>query len=581
MIKNKNIVWLVFGLAVVMLGACKKYEQFPVEKIILEDVFDKRDSSGKNAQLYLYTIYEVMKNGHNGVDGNYLDAASDDAITSQTGTQVENLAIGAFDAFSFPTGGSSDNLWSSERNYYQGIRRCNEFINNIEVVPVKSTYNGYSQKYLWRNEARFLRAYFYFEMVKRFGGVPMVGNNVFSLNDDLNIPRSSFEDCINYIVNECDAIKDTLLSAPVSNSDSYRVSKGAALALKAQVLLYAASPLFNGGNIDANNPLTGYVGAADKTRWARAAAAAKDVIDLNAYSLINIRDIFLTSGGTADNREVIFARQASRGRDIETNNGPVGYDAAPGAGRTSPTQDLVNAFPMNTGVAIDATGSGYNAQDPYSDRDPRLNRTVLHDQSLWLNSSLQTYEGGRSKPNQGNIQTRTGYYLRKFMGNFENETTYGDHFADWVIYRYAQVLLDYAEASNEADGDINEIYEILYDIRERAGIQAGGNGQYGLVQTANRDVLRDIIHNERRIELAFEGHRYFDIRRWKIAEDVMNTPREGMVITLNPNTNVRTYTPTDVLQTRFIAPKMYLYPVPDAEVRKNSAIGKAHQNPGW
>lgn len=579
MINNKNIGWLVFGLAILSLGACKKYEQFPVDKITIDDVFDKRDSSGKNAQLYLYTVYEVMRNGHNGVDGNYLDAASDDAITSQSATQVENLATGVYNAFNFPTGGSSENLWSSDRNYYQGIRRANEFINNIEVVPVKSTYNGYSQKYLWRNEARFLRAFFYFEMVKRYGGVPLLGNKVYSLNDDLNIPRSSFEDCINYVVSECDAIKDTLLVAPVSNSDSYRVTRGAALALKAQALLYAASPLYNGGNIDPNNPLTGYVGAADPTRWTKAAAAARDVLALGSYDTVALKTIFLTSGGTTDNSEVIFARQASRNKDIDANNGPVGFEAAPGAGRTSPTQDLVDVFPMNNGLDINATGSGYDPEHPYQNRDPRLDRTVLRDQSLWLKTSLQTYEGGRSKPNQGNTQTRTGYYLRKFLGNFENETNYGDHFSDWVIYRYTQVLLDYIEASNESGGSINEIYQALYKIRKRAGLPAGDNGQYGLVQTSDRNELRNIIRNERRIELAFEGHRYFDIRRWKIAEDVMNTPRTGMRITLNKG--VRTYTRINVLQTKFVAPKMYLYPVPDAEVRKNSAIGPAHQNPGW
>src|SRR6202012_3387957 len=148
----------------------------------------------------------------------------------------------------------------------------------------------------------------------------------------------------------------------------------AALALKARALLYAASPFFNGGNIDASNPLTGYP-SYDVNRWALAAAAAKDVINLNSYSLLNsYKDIFLTQ----NNSEIIFFRQGDNGNAIETNNGPVGFNGATGKGNTSPTQDLADAFPMFSGLPISDPASGYNSSSPYDNRDPRLGYTLLY-----------------------------------------------------------------------------------------------------------------------------------------------------------------------------------------------------------
>ncbi|RYE13975.1 MAG: RagB/SusD family nutrient uptake outer membrane protein [Sphingobacteriales bacterium] len=514
-----------------------------------------------------------MKNGHNQVDGNYLDAASDDAVSSAPASIVEILSTGGYNSFSFPT---AANLYSSDRNYYQGIRRATEFINNIEVVPVKAQFNGFSEKYVWKSEARFLRAYYYFELVKRYGGVPLLYNKLYTIEDDLNVPRSSFEDCINFVVSECDAIKDSLLVGPLNGSNSHRVSRAAALALKAQALLYAASPLYNGGNIDADNPLTGYVGNEDPNRWVLAANAAKEVLSQANYDTVANKTIFTSIG----NNEIIFMRASEFSTSIETNNGPIGFAAAAGFGRTSPTQELVDAFPDKNGVAINAAGTLYNSGAPYLDRDPRLGVTVMYNGYAWLNANIQTFEGGLNKPNvPSTVQTRTGYYMRKFMGDFAANNSYSNHPADWVIYRYTQVLLDYIEAQNEVTGPTAEIYNLLFKLRKRGGIPEGTNRQYGLVVTSDKAVLREIIRNERRIELAFEGHRFFDIRRWKIANDVMNQPRGGMTIVRDGDNY--TFTPTDVLQTQFINPKMYFYPIPDAEVRKNSAIGLANQNPGW
>jgi hypothetical protein len=570
----KNIVGLVVGSLLLIFSACKKYEQFPVDQTPVSLVFDKNDSLGTNAHAYLNSIYNLLKNGRNDIGGDYLDAASDDAVSSAAGSSnaVTILSTAAYNSSTLP---ADENVWSGTESYWTGIRMANEFINNIGVVPVQSTFNGVSQKYLWKNEARFLRAYFYFELVKRFGGVPLLGNKVYTLTDNIALPRSSFADCITYIVSECNAIKDTLLTVPIvsPNANYGRVTKGAALALKARVLLYAASPLFNGGNISPANAFTGYP-SYDASRWTAAAAAAQDVINLNYYSLDpNFKDIFLTQ----NNSEIIFIRQGDNGNGLETANGPVGFPGANALGRTSPTEELVNAFPMSNGLAITDPASGYNAANPYANRDPRLTYTILYNGAQWLNTQLQTFEGSQSKPNIGQQQTLTSYYERKFMGNFENANAYSAHSEDWVVMRYAEILLDFAEAKNEVEpAPGTDVYNALIALRQRAGIQAGSNSMYGLAPGLTQAAMRAVIQNERRIELAFEESRYFDIRRWKIAETVMNQPRTGESIIQSGST--ATYNTVNVLTTKFITPKMYFYPIPYSEVLKNPSMT---QNPGW
>ncbi|AMR32255.1 hypothetical protein A0256_12910 [Mucilaginibacter sp. PAMC 26640] len=568
--KNYKNIIAVLALIIMAIAGCKKYEQFPVDKVGLSHVFDSKDSAGVSAQKYLYGIYSVLKNGHNRVSGDYLDAAGDDAISSASGpTNVATiLSTASYNSYTIP---ADENLWAT---YYAGIRQANEFVNNIDVVPVLAKYNNYSMKYVWKSEARFLRAMFYFELIKRYGGVPLIGNKVFTINDDVSLPRNSFDDCVKYIVSECDAIKDTMLVYPVAdpNSDSHRPTKGTALALKAKVLLYAASPLFNGGNIDPTNTLTGYTGfSAD--RWAAAAQAAKDVMNLGTYALLdNYKDIFLTQ----NNSETIFFRQGGTGNGIETANGPVGFTGATGKGATSPTQEFVNSFPMANGLAITDAASGFDSNKPDDNRDPRLTYNVIYNGAQWLNTQIQTFEGGQSKPNTALQQTKTGYYLRKFMGNFENTNTYSSHNSDWVILRYADIILAYAEAQNEAAGATPDVYSALGSIRKRAGITAGTGGLYGLKAGMTKDEMRTAIQNERRVELGFEESRYWDIRRWKIAETVMNQPRLGVsIVKIGSGFN---YNPLTALATQFVAPKMYLYPVPYDEVQKNPNM---KQNPGW
>ncbi|MGF6850132.1 hypothetical protein QFZ51_005367 [Chitinophaga sp. W3I9] len=567
--KHFRILIFLAGCMTVIISCRKDYEVIPLEKVTIEYVFDQDDSLGTYANKFLNSIYSKLPGGYNRVGGDLLDAASDDAISGLVGTSaVSQLATGAFTSYAPIT---DESPWN---NCYAAIRAASLFVSNIDVSPVKEKLpNGASIRYAWKAEARFIRALFYFELLKRYGGIPLMGDKVRELGDDVQIPRSSFADCVNYIVNECNAIKDSLRPNPIvaPELNSHRATRGAALALKARVLLYAASPLFNGQNIEASNPLTGY-SSYDKARWKLAADAARELINEKTFALVpNFKDVFITQ----NNSEVIFFRQGGNTTEIESTNGPVGF-AAVARGRTNPTQELVDAFPTNAGLAITDPASGYNSNEPYARRDPRLAMSILYNGARWLNTELQTFQGGQHRPGGAEPGTKTSYYMRKFMGNFENATQYSNTSHDWIILRYTEVLLNFAEAENESNGPTAEVYQVLKDLRARAGIAAGDNGMYGLKENMTADEMRNVVRNERRIELAFEEHRFWDIRRWKIAQQVYGKALHGMnIIKEGP---AFSYNLAEVFKPVFIAPKMYLYPIPYDEVVKNDNM---RQNPGW
>ncbi|MGC4234473.1 MAG: RagB/SusD family nutrient uptake outer membrane protein [Niabella sp.] len=574
----KSIPYKILLGITLVLGACaKNIEKLPLELNTIEYIFDKDDSLGVNAERFLSGIYYTIPKGFNRVGADILDAATDDAISSAIGSNdVYRLATGGYTSSTFPSG---ENFWFAG---YSGIRKANIFINNIDVVPLnKMVEAGYPKKRAYKAEVRFIRALMYFELLKRYGGVPIVGDDVRDLKDDVQLPRNSFQECVDYIVSECDQIKDSLrtLAQTKATGEYHSVTKGACLALKTRVLLYAASPLFNGQNIEAGNDKTGYT-SFDANRWKLAADAAKELISRNEYSLLPelFSDIFITVDGmnSKTNKEVIFVREDSQGRGLEVNNAPVGFSPGTANGITSPTQELVDAFPMSNGLGIDDAASGYDINNPYENRDPRLGMSVFYNGHFWLGTQLETFEGGRSHPNTLNVETRTSYYMRKFLGPFETTNNFADVYHDFILFRYAEVLLNFAEAQNEFAGPDVEVYQALKDLRKRAGIEAGDDDMYGLKAGMTKEEMRIAIRNERRIELAFEEHRFWDIRRWRIAETVANTPLHGMSIVKGSSGRLiysRTQVFTPVFKTR-----QYLYPIPYDEVVKNP---KMVQNPGW
>lgn len=558
----------IAAITILSIAGCSKIEDGPLERITENYVFDPKDKNGFYAEQFLNNVYSILPNGYNRIGGDLLDAATDDAIPSQDGGTIERFTKSSLTALSNP-----DDAWAKN---YEGIRKVNIFLKNIDIVPAPEKIA------FWKPEARFLRAMFYFELVKRYGGVPLLGDEVPDAEKPENYKRSSFEACINYIVSECDAIKGSVKTDPLIAGDYGRVSNGVVLALKARTLLYAASPLFNGGNIGGSADQKLYQGYAsyDAERWNKAAQAANDLILTGKFKVTGVafNNVFIVR----KNDDVIFGYLRNNGTDLETNNGPVGYALASANGRTSPTQDLVNAFPALNGRDITDPASGYVQTNPYANRDPRLASTVLYNGVAWLSRPLQTYEGGLDKPNRNSTQTKTGYYLRKFLGNFATATLYNAQPHNFPIFRYAEVLLNYAEAQNEylAAPDAS-IYKALQDIRARANITAGTvpGYLYGLKSSGmTKAEMRTAIQNERRIEMAFEEQRFWDLRRWKTAETVLNKNLKGMVITRDATSGALTYQEATAGNISFANPKMYFYPIPYNEISKNTNL---IQNTGW
>lgn len=598
--RNRKVMLIGCTLGLMGLASCTDgYENEPVENFTLDYVFSTTDSVGTQATQYLNNIYRHLVNGHNRVGSDYLDASTDDAISIYyDDSEVYKLAMGRYTPSSRI---SAEMGWGT---YYSTIREASILIANIDRVPFKLTYVKAGEtetdeagkiketplNVTMKAEARFLRALAYFELVKRYGGVPLVGDRVFELDDNLEVARNTFAECVEYIVGELDAIKNDLRGLPMSGSDATNYAavptREACMALKTRVLLYAASKLFNEEPLERGNELVGYA-TYDRNRWKLAADAALEFINTAGHKgsgVIklnpNFRNAFLGyySGG---NTELIwFVQGEINSYNLERNNGPLGFTGnGLGNGRTLPTQNLVEAFPMKDGKAIGQSSKySYDMNTQYDNRDPRLDMTVLHNGSNWLGRQLATYQNGGNNPTSSALYSRTSYYMSKFMGDYTSGTREynGNNPHPWVMLRYAEILLNYAEAQNEfLDAPDQSVYDCLIELRKRAGIEAGDDNLYGLKQGMTREEMREIIHNERRIEMAFEEQRFYDIRRWKIAGDIFEEPVRGLTITNRDG--VLNYADNGVLNVKW-DDRRYLFPIPYSEVLKNSNMV---QNPKW
>ncbi|MXV13768.1 RagB/SusD family nutrient uptake outer membrane protein [Hufsiella ginkgonis] len=471
---------------------------------------------------------------------------------------------------------------ATEWNFlYAKIRNVNIFLHNAERWPLSVPL-----KIRLRAEARFLRAWYYHYLIRYFGGVPLLGDRVYAIEDQADLSRSTFGSCMSYLVSELDAIKSDLPLA-YAGDDYGRVTRGAVLALKSRILVMAASPLFNGGSISADPDLaklTAYP-TVDANRWVIAREAAKEVIDLGRYELMSdnatrpgngFYKLFLTRV----NSEFIFSRQYPSGKIMEISHNPKSRGGA--WYFDYPTQELVDMFPMANGRPIVDPLSGYDPAEPYRDRDPRFGFTVMYNGSLYfLNTTkalapVYTYSGGSDGivAISSNTGTVTGYFHRKMCDEYAAVS--GGNNVDRAVplIRYAEVLLDYAEACNESGQPANAL-AVLRSIRERAGIQRGNDGLFGLPAAPSTDQLRQLIQNERAIELAFEGHRFWDLRRWKAGAQLDGRFVHGMSISLSGSKY--TYQPINI-RTRYFKDNLYLFPIPITELNLNPSI---RQNPGW
>lgn len=520
------------------------------------------DSYNRTKQ-YLTYAYSLLPEGLNRFSGGaLLGAATDDACFAIESSNIQQFNNGSWNALSNP-----DNVWD---RYFAGIAKCCTLLENSNHInldisrldPAKRVEyeNNLKDIRMWRAEAHFLRAYFNFELLKRYGPIPIIKSTLDINKDYSDTPRPTMKEVVEFIANDCDMAADSLELTPWRNmNDAFgRATKGAALALKSRLLLYAASPLYvDFGDIDeANKP-------SDVTLWKAAADAAKAVIDLNQYELAPAYDDLFKND--FQNKEYIFVRRYPSNSDFEKSNFPVSYG---GKGGTNPSQNLIDDYEMLDGTAFD-WNDPVKAAHPFENRDERLLATVLMNGVLFKGKRIATYPGGADAMPNPNA-TKTGYYLRKFLNENVNIQTGGGSDGHVVpLFRLAEIYLNYAEALNEYDPTNPDIAVYLNKIRERVSLPDVPSG-------LTQEQMRTLIHHERRVELAFEEHRFWDVRRWKVASSTLGAPVKGVKITQDDAGNF-TYSPVQVEQ-RVFQPKMYWYPIPQSEVLK---LHHWEQNKGW
>ena len=519
------------------------------------------DSYNRTKQ-YLTYAYTLLPDGLNRFSREaMLASATDDAEFAIESAEIQQFNNGSWNALNNP-----DDVWN---RYYSGISKCCTLLENTDHVnldisrldPDKQVEYANSLKdiRMWRAEARFLRAYFHFELLKRYGPIPIVTSTL-SINGNYeNTPRPTMKEVVDFIAKECDIAADTLELTPWRNvNDAFgRATKGAALALKSRLLLYAASPLYVdfGDTNEANKPT-------DVALWKSAADAAKAVIDLNQYALASsYADLFKND---FQNKEYIFVRRYAANSDFEKSNFPVSFG---GKGGTNPSQNLVDDYEMLDGTPFDWNDPAKAAQ-PFENRDARLGATILMNMAPFKGKKVATYpEGADASPNPN--ATKTGYYLRKFLNEDVNIQTGGSSSGHVIpLFRLAEIYLNYAEALNECDPTNPDIALYLNKVRNRASLPN--------VSALSQEQMRAVIQHERRVELAFEEHRSWDVRRWKIASSMLGAPLMGVQIERKPLGGY-TYMPVKVEQ-RVFQPKMYWYPIPQSEVLK---LKQWKQNNGW
>lgn len=520
------------------------------------------DSYNRTKQ-YLTYAYSLLPEGLNRFSGDaLLGAATDDACFAIESSNIQQFNNGSWNALNNP-----DNVWD---RYFAGIAKCCTLLENSNHVnldisrldPAKRVEyeNNLKDIRMWRAEAHFLRAYFNFELLKRYGPIPIIKSTLDINKDYSDTPRPTMKEVVEFIANDCDMAADSLELTPWRNmNDAFgRATKGAALALKSRLLLYVASPLYvDFGDIDeANKP-------SDATLWKAAADAAKAVIDLNQYELAPAYDDLFKND--FQNKEYIFVRRYPSNSDFEKSNFPVSYG---GKGGTNPSQNLIDDYEMLDGTAFDWSDP-VKAAHPFENRDERLLATVLMNGVLFKGKRIATYPGGADAMPNPNA-TKTGYYLRKFLNENVNIQTGGGSDGHVVpLFRLAEIYLNYAEALNEYDPTNPDIAVYLNKIRERVSLPDVPSG-------LTQEQMRTLIHHERRVELAFEEHRFWDVRRWKVASSTLGAPVKGVKIMQDDAGNF-TYSPVQVEQ-RVFQPKMYWYPIPQSEVLK---LHHWEQNKGW
>ncbi len=579
----------VLGLFAMMLSSCSKYlDKTPDEDLTLKDVFANR----LHTEAFLTSMYAGQNWEINPVD------PPSRAPWTGASDEMEITFPGSYSHYLNNGGWNSQNILDNWQFAYQTIRKANLFLENIDQLPFQ---DGYTQEHKnsWIGETYFLRAWDHFMVFRLYGPFPIMDRAWNTSDDFKTIKRSSVDACVDFIVKDCDKAAE-LLPISVSSDKLGRATRAAALALKARVLLYVASPLFNGNNdFKAFKDPEGanlFPQSYDANRWKIAADAAKACIDAceaGGYGLYtapgndpmqNYTNIFLQN----HNKEVLWATNYQAYQHLERCSNPIGYG---GFSIMSVSQQLVDAYRDDQGRTIvtgyntdgspvinSATGyteTGFTnaagkywpagVSNMYVKREPRFYASVHFSGQMWKNTAIQMWYSGKDGASKNASDfSKTGYVLRKFSNPLINViTNTGWDLKTFIYFRLGEQYLNYAEALNESQGPVADVYKYVNAIRTRSGLPE-------LAAGLSKDEMRAQIWAERRIELAFEGHRYFDTRRWKIAATTNSGNLYGLNITSGTSaTDASFYKRTVVEKRVFIAPRDYFWPVPQSELNKD------------
>ena len=539
----KKIIYIL--VAILALNSCDVLDMKPLDKVSDADVWE--DSA--LIELYVNASYNSINHEFS---QHMLSDASDETYCIHNWANFWVIQKGEMTSDNVTGISEKINYWKSA---YSNIRTINVFFDRIDDAPVETDL-----KNRMKGEMKFIRAWIYANLIWRYGDVPLI-TDLFELNQDYKVKRDSYSDCVDFITKELDEAM-TWLPAKSSSETLGRATGDACKALKARVLLYAAS--------EQNNP------SHSKEKWEAAAEATKAVLDAG-YSLGNdYQSVFLE-----DNDEIIFARYFTQANstDFMLFNGRNGSNGWTGE---NPTQNLVNAYEMTNGelpylneelpLKINPA-SGYDESNPYAGRDPRLDASILHDGSMWAGRETETWHGGLDSP-ESSIgswnASKTAYAFKKFM--VESIPPSGSSVKPenpWIFFRLAEFYLNYAEIMYEL-GNEEQAREYVNKVRVRQSVNMPP-------VTASGEKLRDKIRNERRVELAFEGHRFFDVRRWCIADETENRDLLAMNIQKQAD-GTKTYEVTMLLKRSFLE-QHKLVPIPRTEIDKSE--GSLVQNPGY
>ncbi|WP_205945644.1 RagB/SusD family nutrient uptake outer membrane protein [Pedobacter frigiditerrae] len=576
--------YIVIFLLTLCFVSCKKdfLERTPGVALTEDEIFADPAQAARfadNAYNYLITKY-VRLNDHRGT----VSQASDEAVSGNSEGTVTSLNRGLYHEHS--TQASLNEIGDVWRLMYRGIAIHVKMLSRIAEVPPSpnATVPIFDHKRV-EGEMRFLRALSYFELTKRFGGVPII-DKVYGPLDELNLPRSTYAQVTKYILDDLDiAITKLGTDTEYGTANYGRPTIGAALALKARVLLYAASPL--------NNPTN------DIAKWKLAADAAAEVMKGDAGLARQTYALQATYGdilNVPNSSEYIMIR--IKGNTPLAGEMMQDFSMSPGSGgaqgQMNPTQNHVDMYEMANGKAITDPTSGYNPATPYVGREPRFYNNIIYNDLPWQGRRIQVYStitNVNGVPtttygldwNPGNITyTATRYYCKKYWPEVYRTVGGSTTLLNYIYFRYAEILLNYAEAQNEFLGAPDaSVYNALVAIRARAGITKGaGIYGYGLKDNMTTAEMREVIRHERAIELSFEDHRWYDIMRWKIGSTTIAVPMKGMDVFRNAN-GTFTY---NVITLGSGFQKVWnerqnLYPIPRTEIYKSKGV--LTQNPGW